>query len=128
MTPARALHATDFWREMEKVTAGAAMRVDRPKGSRHPRFPDWIYPLDHGYLEGTHGGDVEGVDVWIGTGRVEVTALVVTVDPHRNRAEVQLLLGCTPAEIAAVEDFYHRCPQAALVIPHPTKGRANDDW
>ena len=33
--------------------------VDRPMGSRHPRHPDLIYPLNYGYAEGVLGGDGE---------------------------------------------------------------------
>ncbi len=41
-----------FWTALSNLVRSATLRVDRPKGSRHPRYPDRVYPLDYGYLEG----------------------------------------------------------------------------
>ena len=50
----------------EKVI-GKTVRVtvDRPLGSRHPEFPDMIYPVNYGYVEGVMGGDGEWQDAYI---------------------------------------------------------------
>lgn len=39
--------------------------VDRPKGSRHPRHPDILYPLNYGFVDGVIAGDGEEQDVYI---------------------------------------------------------------
>ena len=39
--------------------------IDRPLGSRHPDFPDLIYPVNYGYVEGVPGGDGEEQDVYV---------------------------------------------------------------
>ena len=39
--------------------------VDRPLWSRHPKYPDLIYPVNYGYVEGVPGGDGEDQDVYI---------------------------------------------------------------
>ena len=39
--------------------------VDRPLGSHHPKFPDMIYPVNYGYVEGIIGGDGEWQDAYI---------------------------------------------------------------
>ena len=39
--------------------------VDRPLGSRHPKYPDLIYPVNYGFVEGVPGGDGEEQDVYI---------------------------------------------------------------
>ena len=39
--------------------------VDRPLGSRHPEFPDLVYPVNYGYVEGVIGGDGEAQDAYI---------------------------------------------------------------
>lgn len=45
-------------------------KVDRPIGSRHPRHPDMIYPVNYGYAEGFIAGDGELQDVYVfGTDR-----------------------------------------------------------
>ena len=39
--------------------------IDRPLGSRHPKFPDMIYPVNYGYIDGIIAGDGEEQDVYI---------------------------------------------------------------
>jgi len=39
--------------------------VDRPKGTRHPRYPEMIYPINYGYVEGVFAGDGHEQDVYI---------------------------------------------------------------
>ena len=39
--------------------------VDRPLGSRHPKFPELIYMVNYGYIEGMLGGDGEWQDAYI---------------------------------------------------------------
>lgn len=38
--------------------------IDRPLGSRHPRHPDLIYPVNYGYVSGVLGGDGAEQDVY----------------------------------------------------------------
>ncbi len=39
--------------------------VDRPAGSRHPRYADIIYPINYGYVEGIIAGDGAEQDVYV---------------------------------------------------------------
>lgn len=39
--------------------------IDRPLGSTHPKYPDIIYPLNYGYIEGIMAGDNENQDAYI---------------------------------------------------------------
>lgn len=39
--------------------------IDRPLGSRHPRHPDMIYPINYGYVSGVLGGDGAEQDVYV---------------------------------------------------------------
>ena len=41
------------------------VKVDRPLGSCHPHYPQLIYPINYGYVEGVLGGDKEEQDVYI---------------------------------------------------------------
>ncbi len=89
----------DFWGFLDRLAAEHTLVIDRPKGTRHPRCPEIIYPLDYGYLEGTTAGDGGGIDVWVGSRQSrDLTALLVTVDLFKRDAEIKLLLGCTEAE------------------------------
>jgi hypothetical protein len=41
----------DFWQRAEVFLTENEIVIDRPSDSRHPRFPDMVYPLDYGYLK-----------------------------------------------------------------------------
>ncbi len=40
-------------------------RIDRPLGTRHPKHPDIVYPVNYGYIPGIIGGDGDEQDVYI---------------------------------------------------------------
>lgn len=39
--------------------------IDRPLGSRHPKYPQLIYPVNYGYVEGIMAPDGEEQDVYV---------------------------------------------------------------
>jgi inorganic pyrophosphatase len=108
-----------FWHALDQLVAHAKVVIDRPKGSHHPRFPEIVYPLDYGYLDGTTAVDGGGVDVWRGSLAAQsIVGALCTVDLLKKDTEVKILLGCTPEEIAAVRNFcneglYMKC---ALIL------------
>ena len=108
---------TDFWQAIDALVAASAAIVDRPRGSRHPRYPESEYPLDYGYLEGTCSGDGAGIDVWLSSreGR-SVTGIIYTVDLRKRDVEAKLLLGCTHDELERALAFHQSGSQAALLI------------
>jgi inorganic pyrophosphatase len=107
----------EFWQGLDRLVAGCDLVVDRPRGSRHPRHPELVYPLDYGYLQGTRSGDGDGIDVWIGSRPEEgVTAVVCTLDLEKRDAEVKILLGCTPQEARQVLTVHNRGAMSAVLV------------
>jgi inorganic pyrophosphatase len=96
-----------FWLRAEAFLAGHDIIIDRPRGSRHPRFPEFVYPLDYGYLKDTLGSDANPVDVWRGslTGK-QLVGVACTVDLMKSDAELKLLVDCSEEEIHKIETFY----------------------
>lgn len=41
------------------------IKIDRPFGSIHPKYPDIIYPINYGYVPNVLGGDGEELDVYL---------------------------------------------------------------
>ncbi len=39
--------------------------MDRPLGSRHPKHPDMIYPVNYGYVEGVMAPDGDWQDAYV---------------------------------------------------------------
>ena len=107
----------DFWGKLDDLIASSKIIIDHPKGKAHQRYPDLIFPLDYGYLEGTTGGDGDGIDIWLGTaGHRELTAIACTVDMKKKDAEIKLIIGCTETEIATIEDFHNGYYMSAIII------------
>lgn len=108
-----------FWEEMSRLATTNPMQIDRPKGSRHPRWEDMIYPLDYGFLENTSAADGGGIDVWLGSlASRTLTGILCTFDINKRDAEIKLLLGCTEADLEIITNFYSsgmRC----LIIKNP---------
>ncbi|MBM4481677.1 inorganic pyrophosphatase [Rhodococcus hoagii] len=96
-----------FFAATGPTLGGASLRIDRPCGSEHPRFPEVIYPVDYGYLEGTSGGDNEGVDVFGARRRRGIVGIVLTADLTKRDVEVKILLDCSTDEIEAIEHLLH---------------------
>jgi inorganic pyrophosphatase len=98
----------NFWSKLDALLASHPIIIDRPKGKPHPRYPEVIYPLDYGYLEGTTSGDGEGIDIWLGSLESErrIVGAVVTLDTLKYDLEVKLLINCSEEEIQIIMNFF----------------------
>ncbi|MCQ8829504.1 inorganic pyrophosphatase [Streptomyces malaysiensis] len=110
---------TGFFAHLDELVASAELVVDRPKGSRHPRVPEAIYPVRYGYLEGTTGGDGDGVDVFVGDASdAGVVGVFLTADLLKRDVEVKILLDCSPQEIEQVHHLLNDVLEiGGLLVP-----------
>lgn len=91
--------------------------IDRPKGSVHPRYADYVYPLDYGYFKGTVSGDGKEIDVWLGSeDKKHATAIVITLDANKGDIEPKLLLGGSKSEIDEVLKCHSRGEMTAALF------------
>ena len=88
----------NFWNTLDELVNSSEIIIDRPKGSTHPRFPTFIYPVDYGYLKDTSSMDGAGIDVWVGSNEKKVDAIICTVDLMKRDSEIKILIGCTEEE------------------------------
>lgn len=110
----------DFWRTFDDLIATSEVKIDRPRGATHPRYPGEVYPLDYGYLAETRANDGAGIDVWIGTlPDRRLTGIVCTADLKKRDAEIKCLLGCTEAEAEMIVAFHRTGGMAAMYIARP---------
>lgn len=119
-----ATNRDDFWQALDALLPQSQLVIDRPRGFRHPRFTDFVYPLDYGYLDGTLSADGEGLDVWLGVAAEGkslvdccVCGVIASVDLDKRDAELKLLLNCSEEEMRAIEQIYNRieCVRGLLV-------------
>lgn len=124
-----AANREDFWQALDALLPQSDLVIDRPRGFRHPRFTDFVYPLDYGYLEGTLSADGEGLDVWLGVAAEDkpldecrICGVIASVDLDKRDAELKLLLDCTLDEMRAIEQIYNRieCIRGLLIVRDAT--------
>lgn len=88
-----------FWSALDELVINSEIVIDRPKGSRHPKYPDEIYEVDYGYLKGTSSMDGGGIDIWRGTDNMQkIDGIICTIDLLKRDSEIKILVGCTEAE------------------------------
>ncbi|CAM3352958.1 inorganic diphosphatase [Deinococcus saxicola] len=98
------------------------VRVDRPLGSVHPRYPNIVYPINYGELPGTVSGDGHPIDAdllgWPEPVQ-EVRGTVIAVIVRRGDKEDRRVVarpgtGWTDEEIINATRFQERYFQTAL--------------
>ena len=96
-----------FWFALDRLVSESKIVIDRPKGSHHPKYLDFIYPVDYGYLDNTSSMDGGGIDIWKGTDSGCIDAIICTVDLTKKDSEIKILIGCTEAEKRLVMDSHN---------------------
>ncbi|RHL46486.1 inorganic pyrophosphatase [Eubacterium ventriosum] len=97
----------DFWRAFDSLVDNSEIVIDRPKGTAHPKYPDFIYKVDYGYLKNTSSMDGAGIDVWIGSGEKKIDAIMCIVDLMKRDSEIKILIGCTEEEKQIVYQIHN---------------------
>ena len=101
----------EFWSALEELVVGSEIIIDRPKGTAHPRFSSFIYPVDYGYLKDTRSMDGAGIDVWLGSDdRKQIDAVMCIVDRMKKDSEIKILIGCTKEEKQLVYQTHNESP------------------
>lgn len=92
------MYDNDFWEALDLLADNSEIVIDRPKGSVHPQYPDFVYKIDYGYLKDTSSMDGGGIDVWVGSGDKKIDAIMCIVDLMKRDSEIKILIGCTEEE------------------------------
>ena len=106
----------DFWKTLDELVDDSEIIINRPKGTAHPKYPDFIYKVDYGYLKDTSSADGGGIDVWVGSGEKKVDAVMCIVDLKKKDSEIKILIGCTEEEKKTVYETHNEKPFMKGVI------------
>jgi len=110
-----------FWQKVKLLVNTSKIVVDRPKGSKHPNYPDFVYPLDYGFLENTKASDGKEVDVWMGSQDIPttITGIICTIDMTKRDVETKILINCSPEETHLILKLMNTHNMSALLIVPP---------
>ncbi len=100
----------DFWKALDELVNNSDIIIDRPKGTAHPKYPNFIYKVDYGYLKETSSMDGAGIDVWVGSGVKKIDAIMCIVDLIKKDSEIKILIGCTEEEKEMVYETHNETP------------------
>lgn len=117
------------WAAYEALIHQQGLTIDRPRFSRHPKFPEIVYPIDYGFVNGTVGEDGDELDVFVGTADNGLVGLMRTVDHRKGDTELKLLYNCSPAEIYLVNGFINFDPElmeGRLTLRYPMAALWNE--
>lgn len=90
---------SEFWTALDNLVKQSEIVIDRPKGTVHPKYSDFIYKVDYGFLKNTTSMDGAGIDVWVGTDKKKsIDAIMCIVDLMKRDSEIKILIGCTEEE------------------------------
>ncbi len=87
-----------FWEILDSLVNDSEIVIDRPKGTTHPKYSNFVYKVDYGYLKNTSSMDGAGIDVWVGSGKKQIDAIMCIVDLMKRDSEIKILIGCTEEE------------------------------
>ncbi len=113
----------NFWQALDTLVAESELVIDRPKGSRHPRFHELVYPVDYGYLKGTTAMDGGGIDLWKGSREIQVVETIMcAVDLKKKDSEIKILLGCNDTEMELIYYFHNRSESMKGILIRRNEG------
>jgi len=106
-----------FWESLDEIIREKGISIDRPKGTRHQRFTEFVYPYDYGYVKNTTSTDGEELDVWIGSaGMQKVTGIMNITDMDKRDTEMKILYDCTPDEMEDIYKINNQLMMSAVLL------------
>lgn len=98
------------WVAHEVLIRENGLSIDRPRYTRHPHFPEIVYPIDYGYINATEAPDGDGIDVFVGTAQTGLVGVLRTTDHRKGDQEFKLIYNCSAAEVYLVNGFINFDP------------------
>jgi inorganic pyrophosphatase len=95
-----------FWEYLDKIVKFNEIIIDRPKGTKHPKYEKMVYIVDYGYIKNTKSMDGGGIDVFVCSDlNKDLDAIICIIDLLKKDSEIKLLLGCSENEKLDIYNF-----------------------
>ena len=96
-----------FWSALDTLVGKSEIIIDRPKGTAHPKYPNFIYKVNYGYLKNKKSMDDARIDALFGTNGKNIDAIMCIVDLMKRDSEIKILIGCTEEEKAIIYETHN---------------------
>ena len=107
----------EFWESLNKLVKENDIVIDRPKGTKHPKYDHIVYELDYGYISDTTTTDGKEIDVFKGSlHNTNVSTILCTIDLLKKDIEIKVLIGCTIPEKEKVYNFLNNSEYMKAII------------
>ncbi|MDR3125245.1 MAG: hypothetical protein LBU10_05205 [Endomicrobium sp.] len=107
----------DFFKTLEQWVEQNGITIDRPKDTPHPRFPNLIYLIDYGYINGTKSQDGSGIDLVKGDDEsLKIVGIICSLDPVKKDSEVKVLLNCTEENIKTAMMMFNNHTMKGILL------------
>ncbi len=116
----------EFWKNLDLLISKYGITIDRPKGTRHPKFIQFVYPYDYGFIPFTKSSDGEALDVWVGNSHhKKITGILNITDMDKFDAEMKVLYACTESEMAHIFEINNQISMSAILIKRRPANKAS---
>ena len=105
-----------FWQKVDTLLMSCTLNIINHKGEHHKKYPDFIYPLDFGYLVSDLNDDSKGIACYIGHEHQFCNSAIVSVDILDGECFVQFLIGCNEQQEEQVLKFLNQSEFQKTVI------------
>lgn len=97
-------YPSDYWIILDQIININGITIDRPKGTRHPKYPDWVYNIDYGFINNTSSMDGNAIDIYVGTQQNKaINGIFCTIDTLKNDSEIKVVYECSAVEIEIID-------------------------
>ena len=110
------IHKTKFFDNLEKLIAENGVFIERKSGTCHPKYPDFVYIVDYGYIRGTQSQDGNEIDIFVGTCNNGVIGCLVTLDLYKKDSEIKVLFNCNDDEISKICLMMNHPPMSCALL------------
>ena len=107
----------EFWTALDELVSDNKIIIDRPKGTAHPKYGDFIYNVDYGYLQNTKSMDNGGIDIYVGSMQDKrIDSIICTVDLLKGDSEIKILYGCSDSEKQTIYQTLNSTPNMKGIL------------
>jgi len=106
-----------FWEYLEKLVQENGIIIDRPKGTKHPKYENMVYIVDYGYIKNTKSMDNGCIDIFVGSEpNKKIDALFCIIDMVKKDSEIKILIGCTKEEKTKIYNFLNNSEYMKAIL------------